>query len=72
MIPHEVVGATVDGATPLRAWREHLQLTQGEVALRLGISVAAYTMYEACDTPDTAILQNFASVLGLKIEQLDF
>jgi len=34
LIPHEVVSATVDGATPLRAWREYLGLTQVEVANR--------------------------------------
>ena len=28
LIPHEVISATIDGATPLRAWREHLKLTQ--------------------------------------------
>ena len=38
-IPHEVVSATVDGATPVRAWREYLRLTQAEVAERLGIAV---------------------------------
>jgi len=38
LIPHVVVRATVDGATPLRAWREYLGLTQAEVATRLGVS----------------------------------
>jgi hypothetical protein len=28
-VPHDVVSRTVDGATPARAWREHLSLTQG-------------------------------------------
>lgn len=32
LIPHEVVSATVDGASPMKAWREHLRLTQAEVA----------------------------------------
>lgn len=32
-IPHEVVAKTIkEGMTPIRAWREHLQLTQGDVA----------------------------------------
>lgn len=38
LIPNEVVGATVNGATPVRAWREYLKLTQAEVAARLGIT----------------------------------
>lgn len=30
LIPHEVVSRIVDGATPIRAWREYLNLTQEE------------------------------------------
>ena len=42
LIPHEVVSRMVDGATPIRAWREHLNLTQEEVAKRMGISQPAF------------------------------
>ena len=38
LIPHEVVSATVDGASPMKAWREYLGLTQASVAERLGVS----------------------------------
>ncbi|WP_345891324.1 helix-turn-helix transcriptional regulator [Pseudomonas protegens] len=38
LIPHDVVSRMVDGATPIRAWREHLHLTQDEVARRLGVA----------------------------------
>ncbi|MDP1466031.1 hypothetical protein Q6331_30490, partial [Klebsiella pneumoniae] len=34
LIPHAVVSRLVDGATPIRAWRDHLNLTQEEVAKR--------------------------------------
>jgi transcriptional regulator with XRE-family HTH domain len=37
-----VVSRIVDGATPIRAWREHLNLTQEEVAKRMGISQPAF------------------------------
>jgi hypothetical protein len=35
-----------DDVPPLRAWREHLGLTQAEVATRLGISQPAYAQQE--------------------------
>lgn len=47
LIPHEVVSRIVDGATPIRAWREHLNLTQDEVARRLGISQSAFAQQES-------------------------
>ena len=42
VIPDDVVSRIVEGATPIRAWREYLDLTQEEVAKRLGISQPAY------------------------------
>uniref|UniRef100_UPI0037C56D48 transcriptional regulator n=1 Tax=Pusillimonas sp. TaxID=3040095 RepID=UPI0037C56D48 len=38
LIPHDVISRVVDGSTPARAWREHLQLTQADMAARLGIT----------------------------------
>ena len=49
LIPHEVVSATVDGASPMKAWREYLGLTQASVAERLGVSQAAYAQTEAAE-----------------------
>jgi predicted transcriptional regulator len=46
LIPHEVVSRIVDGATPIRAWREYLSLTQDEVAKRMGISQPAFAQQE--------------------------
>lgn len=46
-IPHAVVGKTViEGVSPIRAWREHLCLTQAEVAERMGITQAAFSQME--------------------------
>jgi predicted transcriptional regulator len=39
MVPYAAVRTTVDGATPMRAWREYVELTQDEVARRLAVSV---------------------------------
>lgn len=46
MIPHEVVSLIVDGEPPVRAWREHLNLTQDEVAKRMGISQPAFAQQD--------------------------
>lgn len=72
MIPHAVISATVDGATPVRAWREHLGLTQAEVATRLGISLSAYAKQEASERPRKSTLVKIAAALGIKTELIDF
>lgn len=42
-LPNAVVDKVINkDMTPIRAWREHLGLTQTEVARRLGISQSAY------------------------------
>lgn len=71
-IPHAVVSAVVDGAAPMQAWREHLRLTQAEVAARMGVSQAAYAQMEAVKRPRKATLAKIAAALGLDIEQLNF
>lgn len=72
MIPHAVVGKAIDGATMLQAWREHLMLTQGEMAQRMGISQAGYAQIEAAKKPRKATLQKAADALGISLEQLAY
>lgn len=72
LIPHEVVSATVDGATPVRAWREYLQLTQAEVAERLQISQPSYARQESSARLRPQTLAKLAAALGILPEQLDF
>lgn len=72
LIPHEVVSATVDGASPMKAWREHLRLTQAEVAARMGVSQAAYAQTEAAARPRKATVARVAAALRVTVEQLDF
>ena len=69
-IPNEVVGAMVEGATPMRAWREHLKLTQDEVAGRMGVTQAAYAQIEAGERPRKATVAKVAAAMGLTVEQL--
>ncbi|MBV8666982.1 MAG: helix-turn-helix transcriptional regulator [Burkholderiaceae bacterium] len=72
LIPHEVVSATVDGATPVRAWREYLKLTQAEVAGRLGISQPSYAKQEGSESLRPATMKKIAVALGISADQLDF
>jgi DNA-binding XRE family transcriptional regulator len=72
LIPHEVVSATVQGATPARAWREYLKLTQAEVAARLEISQPSYAKQEGSEKLRVATVGKIAKALGITIEQLDF
>jgi len=52
------------------AWREHLGLSQAEVAGRIGITQAAYAQMERVKKPRKATLEKVASALGLEVEQL--
>jgi len=51
MIPHEVVIRITDGALPVQAWREYLNLTQDEVAERMGVSQSAFAELESVSKP---------------------
>lgn len=72
MIPHDVISRSVDGATPVRAWREHLGLTQADVAERLGISQSAYAQQESSSRLRKASREKIAGALGIEAAQLDF
>ena len=72
LIPHEVISATIDGATPLRAWREHLKLTQADIAARLGISQSAYAQQERSEKLRKSTREKIAAALGITVAQLDF
>jgi predicted transcriptional regulator len=71
-IPHDVVGATIDGATPIRAWRAYLRLTQAEVAARLGVSQSVYACHENSKALPENTIRRVAAALGITEEQLDF
>ncbi|WP_207284941.1 helix-turn-helix domain-containing protein [Pseudomonas sp. FW300-N2A2] len=71
LIPHEVVSRIVDGATPIRAWREHLNLTQDEVAKRMGISQPAFAQQETVAKPRKATRERIAAAFGITASQLE-
>lgn len=72
-IPNAVVGRRImDEVSMLQAWREHLMLTQSEMAKRMGISQAGYAQMEAAKRPRKATLQKAADALGISLEQLGY
>ena len=71
-IPHEVVSLMVDNDwTPVRAWREHLGLTQTDIAERLGVSQSAYAQQEGSTKLRKTSRERIAAALGIDAELLD-
>lgn len=71
-IPHEVVSRhLVDGVPLPRAWREHLGLTQDELACRMGVTQGRVAQWESPGArPRHASLKKIAAALGLHVAQL--
>ncbi len=72
-VPSDVVNAVFDkGISPLKAWREYLEMTQSEVATRAGMTQSAYSQHEQADKLRKPTREKLASALGLTAEQLNF
>lgn len=61
-----------EGMTPIRAWREYLQLTQADMAERLDISQSAYAQQEVVEHPHKATRAKIAKALNIEASLLDF
>jgi len=72
-IPQAVVEAHLLRAIPMiRAWRDHIGITQRELAARIGVSQAAVAKLEKPTAkPRRATLEKIAEALGISIEILD-
>jgi ribosome-binding protein aMBF1 (putative translation factor) len=72
LIPNEVVGKIImDEMTPAKAWREHLGLTQAEVAARAGMTQSALSQIESGEhKARKATRKKLAAALGITLEQL--
>ena len=72
ILPHEVVKlSTLGSMSMIRAWREHLGLTQEEVARRMEVSQPAYAKIEAGKVkPRIATCKRIAQAMGIEWEQL--
>ena len=70
-VPNEVVNLSYErGMSPMAAWREHFNLTQAQVAARVGITQAAYAQMERVKAPRKATIEKVAAALGLETDQL--
>lgn len=71
-IPQDIVERHVLEVIPLtRAWREHLGLTQAELAERSGMKQSAIARLERGDTtPRRATLRKLADAMRIGVEQL--
>lgn len=72
LVPNEVVGYMVkQGLTAVGAWRQHLGLSQQEVADRIGISQSAYAQQEQAARPRKETRARIASAFGIAPALLD-
>jgi DNA-binding XRE family transcriptional regulator len=71
LIPSEVAYALLDGANPLKVWREHLGLTQQQVAEAAGISKPYLSQLESGRRQGTTqVLQAIAKALNISLDDL--
>jgi predicted DNA-binding protein (UPF0251 family) len=72
-IPLEVVDrALAHDWSAARAWREYLELTQTDVATRMGITQGSYAQLESKKTIRKSSRQRIAQAFGIDETQLDF
>lgn len=72
-IPAAVVDLAMDNDwSSARAWREYQELTQTELAQRMGITQGAYAQLEAKKSIRKSSREKISRALGLHESQLDF
>ena len=70
-VPWEVLKRSIkEEVSMAKAWREYLNLSQEEVAKRMGVSQASLSQTEAAKRPRKATLEKVAKALGVTLEQL--
>lgn len=70
-IPGEIVNAILDGATPLRAWRQHREFTLEMLADRIGVSKEYLSQIENGQKSGTVdIFRRLSNVLDVAMEDL--
>lgn len=71
-VPHDVARAVaVDGKSMLKAWREHLDLSQSQLADKAGMTQPAIAQLENSDSEmREATLKKLASALGIETNRL--
>ncbi|MCA9987108.1 MAG: helix-turn-helix transcriptional regulator [Anaerolineales bacterium] len=71
LIPAEIADRLIDGANPIRVWRDYRGLTQAELAERAQISAAYLSQLEAGKRAGTTeVLGRVASGLQVTVDDL--
>jgi predicted transcriptional regulator len=71
LVPSEVVYALLDGANPIRVWREHRGLSRQELAVAAGISPSYLSQLETGKRTGTAeVLNTIARALNVALDDL--
>ncbi len=70
-IPVEIVNAILDGATPLRAWRQYREFTLDMLADRIGILKEQLSQIENGQKSGTVdIFRRLSTVLNVELDDL--
>lgn len=70
-LPGKVVHALLGGVSPVRAWREHLGLSQKELAERSGLGQGYLSQIETGKRGGSVeVMKRLAAALGTTVEQL--
>jgi DNA-binding XRE family transcriptional regulator len=74
LVPNEILAfATNEGVSAIRAWREHLGLSQKDLAEKMGISQAAIAQFEANNQKlRKATLTKIAKAMSLSLSQVNW
>jgi DNA-binding XRE family transcriptional regulator len=71
LVPAEVVYAILDGANPIRVWREYRSMSRTFLASQAGISASYLSQIEGGKRNGTAdLLSKIAAVLNVALDDL--
>lgn len=71
LVPSDLTYAILDGKHPIRAWREHRQLTQEQLAKAAEISKSYLSQIESGKRKGTTnVLVSLANALGLDVDDI--
>ena len=71
LVPGEVAFAILDGANPVKVWREHQRLTQRQLAEAAGISAPYLSQIESGKREGTMdVMAAIAKALGLSLDDV--
>jgi DNA-binding XRE family transcriptional regulator len=69
--PAEVVNRLIDGENPVRVWREHRGLTQSQLAVKTGVTIAHISLIEGGKREcSVKLLRAMAGALEVDVEML--